>query len=153
MSHKRKASAAVEALMGAGVAPRTTRGGTVQLGNKRLTTRDNRLTAAGEAYEARTGSVDNWRVGITLEGTKEYAYRRDGTKVLVRYRDAQGNLVVTGPGRSYFQTHSTQYQVVVYCDKWCRSPNGKWHIGNPRAKRYSCAPHTRPCRSTSTKRS
>ena len=103
--HKRKAEDAVvaEVLRGSAV---THRGNTLYLGRKRLTTADNKLTHAGEAYERITEqSLSNWRPGLHIEGTKEYAFRSNGQKVLVRHRDSTGRLIVDQP--SYFATHAT----------------------------------------------
>ena len=81
-------------------------------GKIRLVQSNNQLTAAGRYYESQTHQPANaWNGGIKLEGRKEYAYRANGAKVLVRYRDNAGTLRVTKDGHSYFETHAAQFLV------------------------------------------
>ena len=88
-------------------------------GKIRLAHSGNKLTAAGRYYEQRTGQQANsWKPGIVLEGRREYAYTANDTKVLVRYRDNSGALRVTKDGRTYFETHATQFLVEVPYVKW-----------------------------------
>ena len=93
------------------------------------------LTLAGRYYEAKTDeTVNTWKPGIVLEGLKEYAYKVTGGKVLVRYRDNAGTLRVTKDGRSYFETHATEFLVQIPFVMWhkdqLKEKSFKWRRAN-----------------------
>ena len=93
-SYKRKAEAAVLEELRNGAAP-SAHGNSMRLGRRRLTHPNNTLTAAGEAFETRGGTVSNWQPGTWIEGDKTYARKSNGQPELVAFRDAQGRLKVT----------------------------------------------------------